>query len=48
MVFENTYTVGDILTAISILVVILGGVFSLIQWNKKQLLQRGEYITQLT
>lgn len=48
MVFENTYTVGDILAAISILVVILGGVFSLIQWNKKQLLQRGEYITQLT
>ena len=34
MVFENTYTVGDILAAISILVVILGGVFSLIQWNK--------------
>ena len=48
MIFENTYNVGDILTAVSVIVVIIGGVFSLMQWMKQQQLQRGEYINELT
>lgn len=48
MSFEYTYNIGDILTAVSVIVVIIGGIFSLIQWMRKQKLQRGEYINELT
>ena len=41
MIFENTYNIGDVLTAVSVFVVIIGGVFSLIQWMKNQQLKRG-------
>ena len=48
MIFENTYNISDVLTAVSVFVVIIGGVFSLIQWMKNQQLKRGEYINELT
>jgi len=48
MTFEYTYNIGDLLTEVSVIVVIIGGIFSLIQWMRKQKLQRGEYINKLT
>lgn len=48
MIFENTYNISDVLTAVSVFIVIIGGVFSLIQWMRNQQLKRGEYINELT
>ena len=48
MIFDNSFDIGDILSAVSIFVLLFGGFFSLIQWKKRQLLKRGEYINELT
>lgn len=38
---------GDVLSVWSQLVVIVGGVFALVQWNKTQSIRRSEYIYSL-
>lgn len=48
MVFENTYKLSDILSAISILLVIFGGIFAYYQWRKNVLIKRASYINELT
>ena len=48
MVFENTYKLSDILSIISILLVIVGGIFAYYQWHKNVLIKRASYINELT
>lgn len=38
---------GDVLSVMSLLFVVVGGIFALIQWNKTQSIRRSEYIHSL-
>lgn len=48
MTFKNVYDLSDILSAISIVLVIIGGVFAYYQWRKSVSLKRASYINDLT
>lgn len=48
MVFENTYKLSDILSIISIILVIIGGIFAYYQWRRNVSLKRASYINELT
>lgn len=48
MVFENTYKLSDILSVISIILAIVGGVFAYYQWCRNISLKRASYINELT
>lgn len=48
MTFDNEFNISDVLTAISLLLVIIGGLFTLHQWRKNLKLKRAEYINELT
>ena len=48
MVFENTYKLSDILSIISVILVIIGGIFTYYQWRRNVSLKRASYINELT
>lgn len=48
MIFENTYDLSDILSATSIILVIIGGAFAYYQWRRSVSLKRASYINDLT
>lgn len=48
MIFKNVYDFSDILSAISIVLVIIGGAFAYYQWRKSISLKRASYINDLT
>ena len=48
MVFDNTYTPSDILSIVSLVLVIIGGIFTYYQWRKTVLIKRASYINELT
>lgn len=48
MAFENTYNLSDILSAISLMLVIIGGIFAYYQWRRNVSLKRASYINELT
>lgn len=48
MVFNNEFTLADIIAAISLLLVIAGGVFTYYQWRRNVSLRRANYINELT
>lgn len=43
----KTITLSDVSSFISLLFVVIGGLFALIQWNKQQKIRRSEYIYSL-
>lgn len=47
MELNNTLTIGDIISAISIFLVVIGGFFALFQWKKSVKIQRAGYINEL-
>lgn len=48
MIFDNHYNVTDILALISVILVIISGLFALCQWKKTVKLKRADYINELT
>lgn len=48
MTFSNKYLYADIASCISLLLVIVGGLFGYHQWKKNTLLKRADYINELT
>lgn len=48
MIFENTYKLSDILSIVSIVLVIIGGFFTCYQWRRNVSLKRASYINELT
>ena len=48
MTFANEITISDVTSTVSIILVILGGIFGYYQWRKNILLRRAEYINELT
>lgn len=45
--YINDVTVGDIISLISVLLVIVGGIFGYIQWQKSIKIQRSEFLNEL-
>lgn len=48
MVFINEIKISDIISIISLILVMAGGIFGYYQWRKSILLRRAEYINELT
>lgn len=48
MAFSNTYSVSDIISAVSAVLVVIGGLFAFVQWRKNVALKRASYINELT
>ena len=48
MVFINEIKISDIISIISLILVMVGGIFGYYQWRKNILLRRAEYIIELT
>lgn len=48
MVFINEIKISDIISIISLILVMAGGIFGYYQWRKSILLGRAEYINELT
>ena len=48
MVFENIYKLSDILSIVSIVLVIIGGIFTYYQWRRNVSLKRASYIRSCT
>lgn len=48
MFFINEITISDITSIISIILLIIGGIFGYYQWEKNIKLKRAEYINELT
>lgn len=48
MIFTNKISISDIISAISVVLVIIGGVFGYYQWRRNDLLKRAGYINELT
>ena len=48
MVFINEIKISDIISIISLILVMVGGIFGYYQWRKNILLRRAEYINELT
>ena len=48
MTFSNQISIADIASCISLLLVIVGGLFGYHQWKKNTLLKRADYINELT
>lgn len=48
MIFTNEISISDIASAISVVLVIIGGVFGYYQWRRNDLLKRAGYINELT
>lgn len=48
MIFINEIKISDIISIISLIMVIVGGIFGYYQWRKNILLRRAEYINELT
>lgn len=48
MIFTNEISISDITSALSVVLVIFGGVFGYYQWRKNVLLKRAGYINDLT
>lgn len=46
--FNNEIAVSDILTALSLVLVVIGGIFAYFQWRKNVSLKRADYINELT
>ena len=47
MTFANEITISDVTSTVSIILVILGGIFGYYQWRKSVLLKRAGYINDL-
>lgn len=47
MTFANEITISDVTSTISVILVILGGIFGYYQWRKSVLLKRAGYINDL-
>ncbi len=48
MVFCNEYDLGDIISIVSAVFILLGGLFTFIQWKKTVRIKRADYINELT
>lgn len=48
MEFNNEYSISDIVSIISLLLVIIGGIFAYYQWRRDIALKRANYINELT
>lgn len=48
MIFANEISISDITSTISVVLVIIGGVFGYYQWRRNVLLKRAGYINELT
>ena len=48
MTFTNEISISDITSSLSVVFVILGGIFGCYQWRKNVLLKRAGYINDLT
>lgn len=48
MVFNNEVSLADIAAMVSLLLVIVGGIFAYYQWRRNVLLKRANYINELT
>ena len=48
MVFNNEFSVGDIIDFITLITVIVGAIVSLVQYDKSTKLKRADYINELT
>ena len=48
MQFINKYDIGDIISAIMLITVILGGIWGFIQWQISLKIKKAEYINELT
>lgn len=46
--FNEIFDIGDVLTALSLILAILGAFFGLYQWRKSLKIKRAEYINELT
>ena len=47
MVFINEIKISDIISIISLILVMVGGIFGYYQWRKNILLRKAEYINEL-
>ena len=47
MIFEKTYGISDVLSIVSISLVIIGGIFAYHQWRKNMLLKSAAYLNEL-
>lgn len=48
MIFCNEYDLGDIISIVSAVFILLGGLFTFIQWKKSVRIKRADYINELT
>ena len=48
MRFCNEYNLGDIVSIVSTIFILLGGLFTFMQWKKSVRIKRAEYINELT
>lgn len=48
MIFNNTFSIGDIIDLLSIMLVVVGGFFALYQWKNTSKIKRADYIKELT
>lgn len=48
MTFCNEYDLGDIISVVSTVIIILGGLFTFFQWKKSVRIKRADYINELT
>jgi len=46
--FNETFDIGDVLTAFSLILAALGAIFGFCQWTKSVKIKRAEYINELT
>lgn len=48
MIFCNEYDLGDIISIVSAVFILFGGLFTFIQWRKSVRIKRADYINELT
>lgn len=48
MIFCNEYDLGDIISIVSAVFILFGGLFTFIQWKKSVRIRRADYINELT
>lgn len=48
MIFNNTFSIGDIIDLLSIMLVVVGGLFAWCQWKNATKIKRADYINELT
>lgn len=48
MIFSNEYDLGDIISIISTVFILFGGLFTFMQWKKSTRIKRADYINELT